>query len=147
MATKLSKYTGGYGRKNMASPLYAKAEVVEFVEHVFTDGLLAADTLDLFYLPPDCTITEISVVTTGTAAATMNMGLMSGAVGSEDPARTLGTELFNAVTPTTQVNATVAGLFAIAKSAEARSIGVKFSANIAASGTTKLQAIIRYASL
>lgn len=146
MATKMSKYTGGNGRKQLPSPYVAHVDYVEIVEHVFTEALASADILELFYLPPDCRITDISVVTAGTSTATMDMGLMTGNVASDDPARTLGTLLFDDVTPTTQQNATVAALAAIAKSAEARSIGVKFSANIAASGSTKLTAIVRYAS-
>lgn len=147
MAIRRTKYTKGYGRENMSSPFYANIEVTELLEHVVTEAIQTADTLELFYLPPDVRITDMRVVTTGTAAATMSMGIMSGDVGSEDATRTTGTELFSGVTPTTEQRATLAALAAIPGSPEPRSVGVRFSAAIPPAAGTRIITMVKYASM
>ncbi|TJZ85829.1 hypothetical protein [Paracoccus hibiscisoli] len=147
MAIKTSKYTGGNGRKQLPSPYVAHVATTEIVEHVFTEAVAAADILELCYLPPNCRITDLRIQTVGTGAATLTMGLMSGDVGSLSAARTIGTELFNAqATPTTVQAATLANLAALMSSPMPRSIGVQFSANVAANPVNKIMAIITYAS-
>ena len=147
MAIIKSRYTGGNGRKQLPSPYVAHVECVEFIDHVFTQPLTTADILELFYLPPNCRITDIRIVTAGTGAATMNMGLMSGEVGSDDADRTLGRQFFNAqATPTNPQTASLAGLAAVADSPVPRSVGVSFSANVAAGAGNRITAIVRYAS-
>ncbi|MGP9804031.1 hypothetical protein [Paracoccus sp. NSM] len=147
MAIIKSRYTGGNGRKQLPSPYVAHVECVEFIDHVFTQPLTTADILELFYLPPNCRITDIRIVTAGTGAATLNMGLMSGDVGSEDASRTLGTQFFNAqATPTNPQTASLAGLAAVAASPMPRSVGVSFSANVAANPGNRITAIVRYAT-
>lgn len=144
MAIKTSVYSRG--QVQLPSPTIANHEVVEIIEHEFAEALPSADILDLFPLPPGCRITDIRVITTGTGAATMNMGLMTGEVGSTEAARTLGTDLFSAVTPTTAQTATIPSLASIKKAGDARSIGVRFSAAVPAGPGNKLIAIIRYAA-
>ena len=82
----------------------------------------------------------------GRQAPGVRVGLMSGEVGSTDPARTSGNEIFNAVTPTTEQRAALAALVAVEPAGVARSIGVRFSGNVAANAATKLHFRITYAT-
>ncbi|MDB6179000.1 hypothetical protein PAF17_16025 [Paracoccus sp. Z330] len=145
MAIKKSNFTGGNGRLQLHSPYVAKVPAVAIIEHTFTEAVGAADILELAYLPPYCRILEAELLTVGTAAVTFDVGLMSGPVGSNDPARTCGAELFDSVTPTTQENAELADLVAISKAQEARSIGVVPSGTVAAAAGTKLYLRLTYA--
>lgn len=144
MAIVKSKYTGGMGRKQLPSPYVANQPVTLIVSHEFTAGLLAADTLELAALPPNCKITQADLMTEGTAAITFGVGFMSGEFGSSDPARTNGTELFAAATPTTMQSTGLAALANLAVSESARSIGVRCSANVAANAATKLHLRLTY---
>lgn len=145
MAIKKSTYTGGLGRPALHSPYVANVPAEAIVEHVFTEAVGATDILELAYLPAHCKILSAELLTVGTAAVTFDVGFMSGRVGDPDPARTVGAELFDAVTPTTKQEAGIAALAGIAASESDRSIGVVPSGTVAAAGTTKLFLRIRYA--
>lgn len=144
MAIKKSNISGGMARQQMPSPCAAYTPAELIITHRFTEAVAAADILELAALPPFCKITRVEIISEGTGAATVNVGFMSGDFGSSDPARTLGTELFSAVTPTTLQTATITALAAIAPTQAPRSIGVRPSANIAANPATKLHMRIAY---
>ncbi|MDP0928509.1 hypothetical protein Q0601_15085 [Paracoccus onubensis] len=146
MAIKKSNYTGGNGRLVLPSPYVANVVTEELVTHVFKEPVAAADILELAYLPPYCRILGATIFAEGTAGTTLNVGFMSGDVGSDDPARTSGTELFSAVDPETETDMTMAAIAAAGKSDAARSIGVRPSATIAADPDTVLHLRIRYAT-
>lgn len=146
MAIKKSKITGGMARRQMQSPYVANQPVTTIITHEFAEALAAADTLELAALPPYCKILSLEMIGEGTGATTMTVGFMSGEFGSNDPARTLGTELFNAVAANALAAATIPALAALAVSDSIRSIGVKPSANIAANAATKLHFRITYVS-
>lgn len=145
MAIIKSNYTGGNGRLVLPSPYVANVVTEELITHVFNKPVAAADILELAYLPPYCRVLGATIVAEGTGATTLDVGFMSGEVGSDDPARTSGTELFDAVAPTTETDVTLLDIAAAGKSEDARSIGVKPSALIAAAPTTVLHLRIRYA--
>ena len=146
MAIKKSTYTGTTGRLMLHSPYEAQVPAEAIISHTFTEAVAAADILELAYLPPFCRLLSVDMVTVGTGAVTATVGLMSGEVGSTDPARTSGNEIFNAVTPTTEQRAALAALVAVEPAGVARSIGVRFSGNVAANAATKLHFRIRYAT-
>lgn len=146
MAIKKSSLTGGNARKQLPNPYVAYTPAEVLITHVFTELVEDTDILELAYLPAFCRILSADIVTVGTSTTTFDVGFMSGDVGSTDSARTVGAEIFDDVTPTTQTAATVAALAAIAASDVPRSIGVKPSADVAASGSTKLHLRLRYAT-
>lgn len=145
MAIKKSTYTGGSGRAMLHSPYVANTPAETIVEHAFMEALGAGDILELAYLPAYCKILSAELVTVGTAAITFSAGFMSGRVGSPDPARTCGTELFSAATPTTKAETGIPDLAGLAVSDVDRSIGVVASGAVAANAATKLFLRIRYA--
>lgn len=146
MAIRKSTYTGGNSRGQLHSPYVAKVPATVLIEHRFTAAVAATDILELAYLPPYCRILDASLLTVGTAAITFSVGFMSGDVGSVDPARTCGAQLFSAVTPTTQQNAPLGTLAAMQAADVSRSIGVVPSGNVPASPDTKLYLRLTYAT-
>lgn len=145
MAIIKSNYTSGNGRLVLPSPYVANVVTEELVQHVFTEAVTTADILELAYLPPYCRVLGATVVMTGITTETLDVGFMNGEVGSTDPSRTSGDELYAAVAAATETDATLAKIAAAGKSDAARSIGVVPSANIAAADTTVLTMRIRYA--
>ena len=146
MAIKKSTYTGGNARKQLPNPYVANTPAEVLITHTFTDALAAADILELAYLPAYCRVLSAEVFAAGTGATTFDIGFMTGDVGSPDAARVLTPDLFDDVTPTTQASASLGTLAAIAAAPVPRSIGVKPSADVAASGTKKLYLRLRYAT-
>lgn len=144
MAIKKSSFTASNGRRMMHSPYQANVPAVALISHTFTEAVAAADILELAILPPYCRILDLEIVSVGTGAVTADVGFMSGEPGSPDAARTVGAELFSAVTPTTAQRAALATLVGLASTETARGIGVKFSGAVAASASTKLHAKITY---
>lgn len=145
MAIKKSTFTGGNGRPMLHSPYQANVPAMVVIEHTFNEAVAATDILELAYLPAHCKILSAELLAQGTSTTTLTVGFMSGRVGDSDAGRTSGAELFSAVTPTTKQDMTLAALAALATSDKDRSIGVKASAAIAASGSTKLQLRLIYA--
>lgn len=146
MAIKKTKYTGGAARKSLHSPFAARVPATEIIAHTFTEALATTDILELAVFPPYCRPISAELVTVGTSTTTFTVGFMSGSPYSDDAARTSGSELFNAVTPTTKQDAGIAALDDIAATAAPRSIGVKASAAVAANAATKLYLRISYIS-
>lgn len=144
MAIKKSTFTGGNGRPMLHSPYQANVPAQVIIEHTFKEALATTDILELAYLPAHCKIISAELLSQGTSTTTLTVGFMSGRVGDTDPARTSGAELFSAATPTTLAEMTLAALAALPTSDADRSIGVKASAAIAASGSTKLQLRLTY---
>lgn len=106
----------------------------DFYVDLKTTDLLANNTIDLGVLPAGHTVTDAILIPddmdTGTTI-TLDVGVMSGFVGQNDAARTVGTELFAATTAAqtgtpTRVSAKTA--FIIPASPLNRSIGVKIVA-------------------
>ena len=146
MAIKKSNITGGHHRRQMSSPVTANVPTIMLIEHTFSEAVGSGDILELCYLPPYCRVLDAEVMTVGTGATTFDIGFMSGTPDSDDPARTSGDELFDGATPTTATRAAIADLVGLGKQDTARSIGVKPSANVAASATTKLYLKLTYAT-
>lgn len=114
-----------------------------------SQGVLSTDILELAVLPANAKLVDAYVYAEGAwGAITAGIGLMSGDFGSKDTARTVGTELFAAQ----NVNNTVTALARMSKpdglllapTEKHRSIGVAFSADVAA-GAKKLHVRLFYA--
>lgn len=144
MAIKKSSYSRATNRLQSPSPYVVNQPVEIIVSHTFTEALPTTDILELVALPPNCKILAANLMTEGTGATTITAGFMSGDFGSNDPARTSGSELFSAVTPTTEQSTSLVALAGLATSDAPRSIGVRGSANIAANAATKLHLRLRY---
>jgi hypothetical protein len=127
----------------------------EMVAHRAVFAITAAQLtlnqiIEMAALPADNTLIDVILDTTdldtGTAAITLDVGIMSGTYGVSDGTRTCGAEIFSAVT-TAQAGGvarpTLASAFGIARSHEDRGIGIKIKAapDTAAAGTIGLTLI------
>lgn len=117
--------------------------VAEKFDFTVTANLAIGDIIELGILPAGHTVVDAVLITDDLGAGTLDVGLMSGAVGSLDAARTSGNELFSAAADAGVVRLTQAGAFAIAKSDVHRSIGLKSSAAIAAA-SQKVSLVLSY---
>lgn len=99
-------------------------------------NIAAGDVVEIGILPPDHRFVTAQVIPEGAfgAGVTADIGLMSGTVGSQDPARTVGDELFDGVALTAFASLTSGEALLVAPSPVARSIGVKFSAAVTGAG-------------
>lgn len=113
----------------------------ELFEFTFTATFdYTVDKLELGVLPADCRIADAWMISE-TATAVVDIGIMSGEVGSTDTARTVGDELFDGVALNTAGVRTVnfLDIAALAPSPLNRSIGlIATAANIAAASKVKL---------
>ncbi|OOY20883.1 hypothetical protein BMI86_10275 [Thioclava sp. DLFJ5-1] len=146
MSIKKSNYTSGNGRPQLPSPYVSNVPTEVLITHTFKEGVDPTDILELAYLPPYCRIMHCEVMGEGIdAATTLDMGFMTGEIGSIDANRTVGDELGSDLD---QANGAMLFPIDLAKieSAEvARSIGVVAHAPIAA-GSAKLHVKLRYAT-
>lgn len=121
------------------------AKGVEIAPQAFTKGAVVAyrasftiptgtnigagDILELAVLPADHEFVTASLIPEGDfATVTADVGIMTGQVGSLDPSRTVGQEVFAGAELTGLSSVDTTAPFLIEKSDTDRSIGVKFSA-------------------
>lgn len=107
-----------------------------FVGAAFT---AAADKVELFPLPANCRPIACVVVPAGTIGnTTIDIGVMSGEVGSTDNARTVGNQIINdgSVNADAVVTATLANCLTVTPTANNRSIGMTIAADVAAGART-----------
>ncbi|MNF76384.1 hypothetical protein D3C87_1235240 [compost metagenome] len=112
--------------------------VAEKYKFVITKDLAANDIIELAVLPAYHTIVDAILITDEVGAATFNVGIMSGAVGSPDQARTSGTELFIAATDFAVTRMVNPVGFRVTPVEGDRSIGVK----VLGSGITQTGQVI-----
>ena len=131
-----------------ATPRPQSAGAVHAVKfrHSFATALAAAAILELGVLPPYAQIVDYKLVPEGDfAGVTASGGVMTGELGADSDVRNAGTELFSAATALTAVAAPdKATAYNVAASDQARGIGLKFSAAVAADATKKLTLILFY---
>lgn len=123
-----------WAKREITTPLGCEAGAVvsELFEYNLTAALAAGDIIELAVLPTYATVVDAILITddldTGTAAITLDVGIMSGEVGVLDAARTCGAEIFSASTVGQAggvARPTLATAFRIAPTEGHRSIGVK----------------------
>lgn len=100
-----------------------------------TENLAAGDILELGVLPSYHTVVDAILVAPDLGAGvTIEVGIMSGTVGSPDNSRTSGNELFQGTAGNAVTRMSKAAGFQIAPIEGDRSIGVKASGAVTASG-------------
>lgn len=140
------------GQKPVARPqtawtVHAQLFVVDLTSQAFAAG----DILELAVLPPYARIVGAQLVTVGAlGAATVDIGLMSGNTGDltnpDDSARTSGNELFAAAALTAELTFISKSASLLLEPTEKdRSIGVKFSAAVAAGAGKKIGLLLQFA--
>lgn len=142
MAYRASAYFKGNSRKPFPSGFHAGASYTFTHTHVFDkEGMVVADVLELFPWPAGAKIVEMAFSSENLPAGNTTIGVMSGTPGEPDGARTVGTELVNAVAhAATDGNVTLVTLAAagLAPSDANRSIGFKTSADIGVAANRRL---------
>lgn len=117
--------------------------VSEKFDFTVTANVGTTDIIELGILPAGHTVVDATLITDDLGAGTIDVGLMSGTVGSTDAARTSGNELFAAAADNSVVRLSQAGAFSIAPSDVHRSIGVKVSAAVTAANQ-KISLVLSY---
>lgn len=127
-------------------PQTAGAVHVAKFRYSFAVALAAGDILELGVLPSYADIVDYKLVPEGNFnMVTASVGIMTGELGSDDATRDAGTELFAAATTLDAVRLPAqAAAFNIAATPQARGIGLKFSAAVAADAAKKLTLIVQY---
>lgn len=139
------------GLKQVARPQTAHAVHGQlFLVDLATTGFAAGDILEIAGLPPYATIIDAKIVPVGSlGAATVDVGIMSGEYGettnTDGTARTVGNELFAAAAITDLVGLSKVTALTLAPTEKARSIGVKFSAAVAAGAGKQFGLLLQFA--
>jgi hypothetical protein len=113
------------GRKQAPVSEEAGGVVAEKYTFKVLHDLAANDIIELAILPAYHTIVDAILIVDEVGAATFNVGIMSGTLGSTDPARTSGTELFIAATDNAVARTVNPAAFRVLPIAADRGIGVK----------------------
>lgn len=126
------------GQRPVPQAFTSGAVVAYLAEFIIPAGMTigAGDIVELAVLPADHRIVDAQILPTGNfgAGVTADVGIMSGAVGSTDPARTVGNELFAAVATNAFGRLVKGDAIVLDHSNSDRSIGVKFSAAVTGAG-------------
>lgn len=107
-------------------------------------NMVAADIIEIGALPAMARVTSAKFAAENITIVTVDVGLMSGTYGSTDAARTVGAELFDDQAVATPAEAALLTLEAIAADDDHRSIGVKFSGDVAGAANKKVHIAIEY---
>lgn len=119
------------------APVSAEAGgvVCEKYEITVDANLASTDIVELGVLPAYHTVTDAVLITGDLGAGvTLDVGIMSGIKGDDDPSRTSNNELFAAAANNSVVRMSKAAGFQIAPVEADRSIGLKVSGAVTASG-------------
>lgn len=149
MAIKKTIASGGNARQIQHAPFVANTVTQFLVEHVFKENIAATgtDILEFAQLPAYCRLLNAEIIGVNTGAVTAEVGLMTGEPFDTDPARTMNGIIFPAATALgTLQQAPLDRLLPIQGVGVNRSIGVRFSAAIAADITKRLIMRLTYAA-
>lgn len=133
------------GANPVARPQSAYAVHTQlFIIDLATAGVSIGDVIELGVIPPYATITDASLITTGSlGAGTVTVGIMTGETGellnADNTARTVGNELFAAGTAITGgvLRISKADALILAPSDKDRSIGIVLAATAITAGAGK----------
>ena len=135
------------GKSTPPAGYTAGAVVTTIVTHTFSAAFATAnDVVEMAVLPAGARLLSVMAIFANIGAVNTSLGIMTGAPGSTDNARTVGTELFSAQTmANAEVSVTRTACLAVAANQNAdRSIGIKPASDIAAGGTKTVTLIIEY---
>ena len=139
------------GQKPVARPQTAHNTHSQlFIVDVPASGFAQNDILELAVLHPYAHIIDAAIVPVGSlGAATVDIGLMSGETGellnANGTARTVGAELFTGAAITAMLRLSKVDALLIPATEKPRSIGVKFSAAVAAGAGKKIGLMLHFA--
>lgn len=132
-------------RRVAPTPFTAGALITARYDWTFSAGFVAAsDKLELGILPLGCRIVGYKLIPSN-MNGNISVGIMSGEVGLNDAARTVGAELYSAVAiASTIITAELAAALDLAPVQADRSIGVTLSADVAGAANKKIGLILNY---
>lgn len=106
----------------------------------------ASDKLEIGLLPAGAQPLSVQMFGDNLGAITADLGLMSGAAGSADAARTVGNEFFNdqSVADGTIGAASIETCLAIGRSDSHRGIGITLSGNVTAAANKRIVVVLEY---
>lgn len=126
------------GRVQQATDYQHGTKCVAVMEHTFTAAFTAAtDVLELGLVPAGARIVGATIIGTGLAALTADVGILDGTVGAKDEDRDLTTDLlFDAESVAdAEASATMAECLALTPVQAHRALGLKLSGDVAAAPT------------
>lgn len=128
-----------------ATPDMAGEVYSQVVQYAITAAYATAtDVIEVAVLPARTKLTSVEVMSSGiTAAATIDVGFLTGTYGDKQAVRTSGNGIVAAAAKNVTVAAPIEALFAIAAAEVDRGIGIKLSANEAA-GAGKITLRMNY---
>lgn len=135
------------GRKDAPTPYEAGQVAVATFEFIFSAAWTAAtDIAAIGYLPAGCKPVMVRSNATALGAdATIDLGFMSGALGSTDTAQTSGDELIDGgAAHNAEATATLADLLDISAVDYHRPIGLKTNQNVTAGAAKKVTVQVWY---
>ncbi len=128
MATRKLNMLGLYSA--MTTPQINGESHTLLITHVAQQAIATTDVLEIAAIPADMKLLDAVIDTEGAGEANLTLGIMSGKPNDSDPARTSGSEVFNAVPAGTEARAALVALANIARSPGNRSLGLRASAAI-----------------
>lgn len=130
-------FQNDWGRGIKQAPVSREAGGVVEERYTFTisANLAAGDIVELGILPAYHNVVDAILILPETGTATYDLGIMSGAVGSPDNARTSGAQYFSGVADATVHRLALPGAFTVPATDVDRSIGLKVvGAGVVAAG-------------
>lgn len=105
----------------------------QILTFTFTKAYTTADVIEMGALPANCKLVDVDLLSSGiAAAATIDVGFLTGDYGDRAGARTSGNTIFAAAAKNGAASLSIAAANGIAAAGVNRGIGVKLSANEAA---------------
>lgn len=93
------------------------------------------EPIEFAVLPADHELVSVTIIPDGDfATASVNIGLMTGRVGSDDSERTMGKEIYDAAALSAVLNELPVSAYNIARSDADRSIGLQFTDDVIGAG-------------
>lgn len=146
MAIKKSIVTGGNARQVLHAPFTANVPAIALVEHVFKEGIAAGDILEIAILPAYCRILSAEIMAVG-VTNTVDVGLMTGDVFSDDPARIVNDVIFDGTVLSEEMQDSRLDRLAVIQGVGVqRSIGVLFPAAVTPDIAKRLTLRVTYAA-
>lgn len=123
----MALFQSDWGKRIKQAPTSREAGgvVCEKYTYTVTGNLAAGDIIELGVLPAYHDVVDAVLILDEAGTATYDLGIMSGEVGSPDPARTSGAQFFSGVADATVHRLALPGAFRLAATDADRSIGLK----------------------
>ena len=132
--------------KPAATAGVAGVVVTEIFEITVPAGVTGSDIIEIGYLPAGNRIVAAEIIGSGTGSATVEVGLMTGAMGDAAGSRALasGTKLFAAATAVSNATATAAIATCLAQPKSDKDVGIGVVPSAALTAGGKLTLVLSY---